>query len=106
MFVPLHRLLPGPAPEGSCGLQVAQLAGLPRQLISRAHAAAGQLLQQVQRRQEHTKVSNAQYEEGAAGSQEAANSGPLSEAEAALLRAQVLWARQQCRRVCKVPRIL
>ncbi|GIL76571.1 hypothetical protein Vretifemale_6077, partial [Volvox reticuliferus] len=39
-FVPLHMLRLGPAPDGSCGLQVATLAGLPRQLLCRAQEIA------------------------------------------------------------------
>ncbi|GLI71695.1 hypothetical protein VaNZ11_017000 [Volvox africanus] len=39
-FVPLHTLRLGPAPDGSCGLQVAALAGLPRQLLCRAQEVA------------------------------------------------------------------
>ncbi|GIL67535.1 hypothetical protein Vafri_20896 [Volvox africanus] len=39
-FEPLHTLHSGPAPDGSCGLQVAALAGLPRQLICRAQEVA------------------------------------------------------------------
>ncbi|KAG2482754.1 hypothetical protein HYH03_018348 [Edaphochlamys debaryana] len=39
-FVALHELRPGPAPDGSCGLQVAALAGLPAPLLRRAQQAA------------------------------------------------------------------
>lgn len=41
--VPLYLLRPGPAPEGSCGVDVAGAAGLPPALVSRARALAGRL---------------------------------------------------------------
>ncbi|GLC58458.1 DNA mismatch repair protein msh6 [Pleodorina starrii] len=43
-FVPLHTLRPGPAPDGSCGLQVASLAGLPRRLLARAQRVADEMV--------------------------------------------------------------
>ncbi|PNH12903.1 DNA mismatch repair protein MSH7 [Tetrabaena socialis] len=46
-FVPLHRLREGPAPDGSCGLQVAALAGLPPPLLRRAGQVADAFVQRA-----------------------------------------------------------
>lgn len=39
-LVHLHQLQPGPAPTGSCGIEVAALAGLPKCVVQRAAAVA------------------------------------------------------------------
>ncbi|KAF5832290.1 hypothetical protein DUNSADRAFT_11855 [Dunaliella salina] len=50
-FLPLHALRNGPAPEGSSGIQVASMAGLPPRLCAQAHKVAARLFQQLQQRQ-------------------------------------------------------
>ncbi|KAK9829493.1 hypothetical protein WJX72_006189 [[Myrmecia] bisecta] len=42
-FVPLYRLQPGPAPQGSCGIEVAGGAGLPPSVLSAAVEQANSL---------------------------------------------------------------
>lgn len=44
-FMPLHVLRQGPAPHGSCGLQIAALTGLPPGVLQRASRASAALLQ-------------------------------------------------------------
>ena len=39
-MVPLYKLRAGPAPEGSCGIQAAALAGLPDAVVERAAVVA------------------------------------------------------------------
>lgn len=40
-LVHCYKLQPGPAPTGSCGIEVAALAGLPDAVVARAAAVAG-----------------------------------------------------------------
>lgn len=57
LLVPLYRLAPGPAPEGSCGIQVAQNTGLPSTVINRAvHMAT--TLERTSKQQEINYNSN------------------------------------------------
>jgi DNA mismatch repair protein MutS len=42
-LVHCYKLRPGPAPSGSCGIQVAALAGLPAAVVARAAGISAQL---------------------------------------------------------------
>ncbi len=59
-FRALHRIMPGPPPGGSCGVLVAQLAGLPPAVLARAHAVSSRLQRRRQRGEQQACVRRGQ----------------------------------------------
>jgi DNA mismatch repair ATPase MutS len=72
-LVPLYQLKPGPAPpDGSHGVHVAAVAGMPAGIIQRAAEVAAQQMQCAdnRRRKKRKKKEEARYEDGGGGEYE------------------------------------
>ena len=72
-LVPLYQLKPGPAPpDGSCGVHVAAVAGMPAGIIQRASEVAAQQMQCAdnRRNKKRKKKEEARYEDGGGGEYE------------------------------------